>query len=176
MKCPKCGYISFDYNQRCPKCNKDLGPEQKKRNLVVVKYNPPFFLGSLTGEADNVDLPPGAGMVDDFEALEEEDLDMHLDVEGSAETGTAVEDVSLDLEDLSGNMAESDEKMVEFDQEQAQDEAFDLGDLSFTEEPFEMESSQHDAPPDESEMVTTEIDKKKAPASEDLIDIDLELD
>jgi hypothetical protein len=150
MKCPKCGYISFDYNQRCPKCNKDLGPEQKKRNLVIFKHNPPFFLGSLTGEANNVDAPPGAGMVDDFEALEEEDLDLHLDAEGSLETGTAVEDVSLDLEDLSGNMAESD----------------DLGDLSF----------QEDAPQDESEMVTTEIEQKKAPASEDLIDIDLELD
>ena len=146
MKCPKCGYISFDYNQRCPKCNKDLGPEQKKRNLVIFKHNPPFFLGSLTGEANNVDAPSGAGMVDDFEALEGEDLDMHLDAEGSLETGTAVEDVSLDLEDLSG----SD----------------DLGDLSF----------QEDAPQDESEMVTTEIEQKKAPASEDLIDIDLELD
>jgi hypothetical protein len=150
MKCPKCGYISFDYNQRCPKCNKDLGPEQKKRNLVIFKHNPPFFLGSLTGEANNVDAPSGAGMVDDFEALEGEDLDMHLDAEGSLETGTAVEDVSLDLEDLSRDMVESD----------------DLGDLSF----------QEDAPQDESEMVTTEIEQKKAPASEDLIDIDLELD
>jgi hypothetical protein len=150
MKCPKCGYISFDYNQRCPKCNKDLGPEQKKRNLVIFKHNPPFFLGSLTGEANNVDAPSGAGMVDDFEALEGEDLDMHLDAEGSLETGTAVEDVSLDLEDLSGDMVESD----------------DLGDLSF----------QEDARQDESEMVTTEIEQKKAPASEDLIDIDLELD
>ena len=160
MKCPKCGYISFDYNQRCPRCNKDLGPEQKKRNLVVFKHNPPFFLGSLTGEADNVDVPHGAGMVDDFEALEEEDLDMHLEVEGSVETGTAVEDVSLDLEDFSGNMAESE----------------DLGDLSFNEEPSETEASQEDAPPDESEMVTTEIKKKKSPASEDLIDIDFELE
>ena len=156
MKCPKCGYISFDYNQRCPKCNKDLGPEQKKRNLVVFKHNPPFVLGSLTGEANNVDVPPGAGMEDDFGPLEEEDLDLHLDAEGSLETGTAVEDVSLDLEDLAG----SD----------------DFGDLSFTEEPSETGASQEDAPPDESEMVTTEIEQKKAPASEDLIDIDLELD
>lgn len=160
MKCPKCGYISFDYNQRCPKCNKDLGPEQKKRNLVVFKHNPPFFLGSLTGEANNVDVPPGAGMEDDFGALEEEDLDLHLDAEGALETGTAVEDVSLDLEDLSRNNAGSD----------------DLGDLSFTEEPSETGASQEDAPEDESEMVTTEIEQKKAPASEDLIDIDLELD
>ena len=176
MKCPKCGYISFDYNQRCPKCNKDLGPEQKKRNLVAFKYNPPFFLGSLTGDVNDIDVPPGDGMAGDIEGLEEEDLDMHLDVEGSLDTGTAVEDVSLDLGDLSGDMAESDEKMIEFVEEQDQGEALDFGDLSLTEEPSEMQASQEGAPQDESEMVTTEIDKKKARASEDLNDIDLELD
>ena len=176
MKCPKCGYISFDYNQRCPKCSKDLGPEQKKRNLVAFKHNPPFFLGSLTGDVNGIDVPPGGGMADDIGGLEEGDLDMHLDVEGSLETGTAVEDVSLDLGDLSGDMAESDEKMVEFVEEQAQGEALDFGDLSLTEEPSEMQASQEGAPQDESEMVTTEIDKKKARASEDLNDIDLELD
>ena len=175
MKCPKCGYISFDYNQRCPKCNKDLGPEQKKRNLVAFKHNPPFFLGSLTGDVNDIDVP-GGGMAGDIEAFEEEDLDMHLDVEGSLETGTAVEDVSLDLEDLSEDMGESDERMVEFAEEQAQGEALDFGDLSLTEEPSEMQASQKGTPQDESEMVTTEIDKKKARASEELIDIDLELD
>jgi len=73
-------------------------------------------------------------------------------------------------------MAESEEKMVEFDEEHAQGEALDFGDLSFTEEPSETGASQEGAPQDESEMVTTEIEQKKAPASEDLIDIDLELD
>jgi hypothetical protein len=33
MKCPKCGYISFDFNRVCPKCNKDVGTEQAKLNI-----------------------------------------------------------------------------------------------------------------------------------------------
>ena len=176
MKCPKCGYISFDYNQRCPKCNKDLGPEQKRRNLVAFKHNPPFFLGSLTGDLNEIDVPPDADMAEGFEDLEEQDLDMRLDVEGPVETGTAVEDVSLDLGDLSGDLAESDENIVEFFGEQDQGEALDFNDLSLTEEPFETKAPQGDAPYDESEMVTTEIDKKKARASGDHNDIDLELD
>jgi hypothetical protein len=176
MKCPKCGYISFDYNQRCPKCNKDLGPEQKRRNLVAFKHNPPFFLGSLTGDLNEIDVPPDADMAEEIEDLEGQDLDMHLDMEGSVETGTPVEDVALDLGDLSGAMAQSDEKIVEFFEEPDQGEALDLSDLSLTEEPVEMQASHGVEPQDESEMVTTEIDKKKPHTSEDHNDIDLELD
>ena len=51
MKCPKCSYVSFDYNQTCPKCNKDIGAEQKKLNLPSFRPAPPFLLSKLTGEA-----------------------------------------------------------------------------------------------------------------------------
>jgi phage FluMu protein Com len=46
MKCPKCKYVSFDYNEVCPKCNKELASERRKMNLSGYKPNPPFFLGS----------------------------------------------------------------------------------------------------------------------------------
>ncbi|MBW2000154.1 MAG: hypothetical protein JRJ29_19615 [Deltaproteobacteria bacterium] len=52
MKCPKCGYISFDYNQACPKCTKDISSEQQKMNLPPFRPDPPMLLGSLIGEAD----------------------------------------------------------------------------------------------------------------------------
>ena len=51
MKCPKCSYISFDHNQICPKCNKDIGEEQRKLNLPGYKPEPLFLLGGLTGAA-----------------------------------------------------------------------------------------------------------------------------
>jgi hypothetical protein len=50
MKCPKCGYISFDYNDSCPKCNKDISAEREKMNLPSYAPNPPSLLGALTGE------------------------------------------------------------------------------------------------------------------------------
>ena len=53
MKCPKCGYISFDYNQVCPKCNKGITDERDILNLPTYKPAPPSLLGALTGEADD---------------------------------------------------------------------------------------------------------------------------
>ena len=52
MKCPKCGYISFDYNDSCPKCNKDISAEREKMNLPSYAPNPPSLLTALTGEGD----------------------------------------------------------------------------------------------------------------------------
>jgi hypothetical protein len=56
MKCPKCGYISFDSNQVCPKCNKDISAEQAKLNLPAFKPDPPALLGALIGEPDESDI------------------------------------------------------------------------------------------------------------------------
>ena len=52
MRCPKCGYVSFDYNLECPKCNKDISAEQQKMNIFPFKPEPPFLLGTLLGETD----------------------------------------------------------------------------------------------------------------------------
>jgi hypothetical protein len=56
MKCQKCGYISFDGNQFCPKCNKDISDEITRLNLPLYKINPPSLLGRLSGESKESDL------------------------------------------------------------------------------------------------------------------------
>ncbi len=50
MKCIKCNYTSFDFNQTCPKCGKDLSAEAEKLRLPPYKPTPPYLLTSLTGE------------------------------------------------------------------------------------------------------------------------------
>lgn len=59
MKCPKCNYTSFDYNQVCPKCGNDNAEEQTRLRLSPNKPNPPFFLASLVGTSDteNLEIP-----------------------------------------------------------------------------------------------------------------------
>ena len=52
MKCPKCGYISFDYNQVCPKCSKDISAEQARLNLPSFRPDTPYLLQTLIGEGD----------------------------------------------------------------------------------------------------------------------------
>jgi hypothetical protein len=61
MKCPKCGYVSFDHHQVCPKCRKDVLAEQRRLNLPDYQPDPPFFLGALTsesGQAPDISVSP----------------------------------------------------------------------------------------------------------------------
>lgn len=50
MKCTKCGFISFDFNQVCPKCSRGLADEQRRLNLPSFRPEPPMLLGRLLGE------------------------------------------------------------------------------------------------------------------------------
>jgi hypothetical protein len=111
MKCPKCRYISFDYNERCPKCNKDLTAEHKKLNIVAFKHNPPFLLAALT---DDIQVDLDAISSSDAADIAREDLEMHLDTEILSET-EAGEEIPLDLQDsgdLADGMTESDESAL----------------------------------------------------------------
>ncbi len=40
MRCPKCGYISFDHLDRCNRCRTDLTGERSRLNLLEIKPNP----------------------------------------------------------------------------------------------------------------------------------------
>jgi len=61
MKCPKCGYVSFDHNENCPKCKKDVSSERDRMNLPAHKVDPPFLLGTLIGEFEGSSAEPGIG-------------------------------------------------------------------------------------------------------------------
>jgi hypothetical protein len=52
MKCPKCGYTSFDHNDTCPRCRKDIAAERHRLNLPAFTPDPPHLLGLLNGEVD----------------------------------------------------------------------------------------------------------------------------
>jgi len=80
MKCPKCGYISFDYNQVCPKCNKDISTEQKRLNLPDYKPSFPALLGALTG-----------GVNEDQGRSQDHGMALGLDSEGAERIGQAGE-------------------------------------------------------------------------------------
>jgi len=53
MKCPKCNFISFDYNQVCPKCGNDLSHERDLMNFPSFKPKPLSLLGVLTGDGES---------------------------------------------------------------------------------------------------------------------------
>jgi hypothetical protein len=123
MKCPKCGYISFDFHQVCPKCSKDISAEQQKLNLPAFRPEPPSLLGALLGEAGESGMhmsssaemavmheEPEISMTDssaiesgDLRIDDSQEVDLGLDLEaGGEEEATQLEEglqePALDLE------------------------------------------------------------------------------
>jgi len=191
MKCPKCRYISFDSNEVCPKCNKDLTSERKKMNIPDYKPNPPFFLGSLIGDLGDSGFGIKVGAITGKEDIEIKDLEMHLDIEtpqegtekpqlGEAPELDSQEIVTdIDLEEPSGLQFEQEEKETLMKQKEEPDEgdiSLDLGDLSLDEETSPAKAAQETAPYSTSELVTSEIDKKKLGVRKNQEDSELELD
>ena len=191
MKCPKCRYISFDYNEVCPKCNKDLASERKKMNLPSYRPNPSFFLGSLTGDLSDSRFGIEVGAIAGKEDVEIKDLEMDLDIEASQEgtekpqPGKAPEldsqesVIDIDLEEPSGSQFEQEDKETLMKEEEEPDEgdiSLDLGDLSLDEETSPGQAAQKEIPYSTSELVTSEIDKKKLGITKNQEDSELELD
>ncbi len=191
MKCPKCRYISFDYNEVCPKCNKDLASERKKMNLPNYKPNPPFFLGSLIGDLSGSGFGIEVGAIAGKEDVEIKDLEMHLDIETSQEATKQFQPeeapkldsqesiTDIDLEEPSGLQFEQEDKETLMKPEEELDEediSLDLGDLSLDEETSPAEAAPKETPYSTSELVTSEIDKKNLGISKKQEDSELELD
>ena len=54
MKCPKCSFISFDYNDACPKCSKDLTHERDLMGLPSYKPKPLAMLAPLNAYTSDI--------------------------------------------------------------------------------------------------------------------------
>jgi len=101
MKCPKCNYVSFDYNQVCPKCNKDVSAEQQRMNLPAYRPSPLSLLGALTGEP---------GQSEDSVFNEGQNLDMDFEISGNGEAEKPEEPTpSADL--LETNLLDEEEEI-----------------------------------------------------------------
>ncbi len=113
MKCPKCGYISFDYNLSCPKCNKDISSEQEKLHIPAFRPDPPFLLGSLTGEANESQIGPAhTGPQTPIE----KGADIRLDEEANPlDSGEIEMGDSSDLELDSGELSLDDTSSLSLD-------------------------------------------------------------
>jgi hypothetical protein len=113
MKCPKCGYTSFDYNLSCPKCNKDISSEQEKLHIPAFRPDPPFLLGSLTGEANESQI--GAAHTAPQTPVEKE-ADISLDEEASPlDSGEVAVHDSSELNLDSGELSLDDTSSLSLD-------------------------------------------------------------
>jgi hypothetical protein len=110
MKCPKCGYISFDYNQNCPKCKKSLHEQAAKMNLPGYKPAPPSLLGSLFDSDEDMEIN-----FDDtnFEKINETEIKLPGLAEAVAEIDSdqdEIEEFSIDFDDFSIDGEQTDSR------------------------------------------------------------------
>jgi hypothetical protein len=157
MKCPKCGYVSFDHQQACQKCGKDVLAEQRRLNLPDYKPDPPSFLGALTGEGGPASAvsassqEPGATIEFDGarqSAARDDALSSAMEISGPS-AGPAIssvpdnaphDELELDLDELSLDLDEGGGQggpgPIQFEPRATEEDAIslDLGDLNVREE------------------------------------------
>jgi len=119
MKCPKCSYISFDYNLSCPKCNKDISSEQEKMHIPAFRPDPPLLLGALTGEANESQV--GATPAPSQISFEKE-ADISLDDSESLDSGEHALDDSSEINLDSGELSLDDTSSISLDTGEVQEQ------------------------------------------------------
>jgi len=104
MRCPKCGFISFDHLTSCAKCGKDIAEVATDLQGTSIKVETPMFLsGTLAAYADREESFEEHAM----EAEVDEGIDFSMEDEGVEEE--AVEMAGAE-EDIDFSFDEEDEK------------------------------------------------------------------
>jgi hypothetical protein len=164
MRCPKCGYISFDHVDSCLKCNKDISKVSSAVEGTTYNVAPPSFLRFSSGEKLHDDEERTEISFD--EAQEDYDvIDPDLDVLVNDEEEQS-DDAGISFGDeLDGFGQLADEDGFELE---SNDDEIDLGQF---EDAFENEEQQSGGTeeididlPDE----LADISDLSAPAGDDL--------
>ncbi len=115
MRCPKCGYISFDHVETCLKCKKDISG---KVDVVGTTYHAvaPSFLTSVqknTAEEDSEFVETESEQIEEnVEDFSDQDLDVLVSDDDGDEFSFAEDDDTE--EDISFDNFESDDVEAEF--------------------------------------------------------------
>jgi len=136
MRCPKCGYITFDHLETCTKCRKNIAQASMQLSGTVYKAETPSFLQFEIDEPDtdndaSVDLLSEEENIElDMSADGDDGVDMELSLEDDtleSDEAQADEDLDLDFMDESvealGLGSNEDD---EFDLDFSDDESIDL--------------------------------------------------
>jgi len=86
MRCPKCGYISFDNLDTCLKCSKDISEATQAFQGSTLKVETPSFLKISAKEDDGLEIEGAAEMDGDIE-FADPDLEILVDEDEDDEGG-----------------------------------------------------------------------------------------
>ena len=148
MRCPKCGFISFDHLTSCAKCGKDIAEVASELQGTSIKVETPMFLSpALAAFADREESFEEHAM----EAEVEEGIDFSMEDEPVAEEAAAMagaeEEIDFSFEEEEG---EADMSLAEAEAEEAKE----TGGADFA---LETEAEE-EAAPEEQEESFEELD------------------
>ena len=97
MRCPKCGFISFDHLASCSKCGRDISEVASELQGTSIKVAPPMFLsGALAAFAESEESFEEHAMEGDVAG----GIDFNMEMEDEAvEMDAAAEDVDFSFEE-----------------------------------------------------------------------------
>ncbi len=169
MRCPKCGYISFDHLETCLKCNKDISGISSEVEGTTFNVEAPLFL-KIQSSTDSYDMGEEADEFEDAEG-DIDIVDPDLDVLVEEDEGI----------DFGGNLEESEEdeeysiSLGEDIPEEAEEEGLeiDLGQFGdFEDEEQETEEDMQISLPDEladiSDLSPPDSSEMEVPAEPEL--------
>ncbi|MDK9706519.1 MAG: hypothetical protein OEL83_05665 [Desulforhopalus sp.] len=113
MRCPKCGYISFDHMEICLKCKKDIKAVSDNLHGTVFNVAAPSFLQINKREAEPEVNDAFSGRTTEDDDFVDEDLEVlvedevMIDDQGNEEIGTGDSDFS-ESDDLENREIEMD--------------------------------------------------------------------
>ncbi|MDD2464287.1 MAG: hypothetical protein PHI97_09835 [Desulfobulbus sp.] len=152
MRCPKCGYTSFDHLEICKKCQKDFGLTADEINGTTYEAVAPLFL-KITRDLEEKSIPKSMQKIDfeEIELDEEEDIPLRpgIDTEftldealvtqaeqqGEISLGDLEDELVVDLDDFQ-EVVPRDEFTLDLenqsDEEDSQLPPIDFGDLDIS--------------------------------------------
>ncbi len=191
MRCPKCGFISFDHLENCLKCKKNI--KNASDNLSGSVYNvaaPAFLKFTTEPESDEVDVMDAfmddeATFVDD--EISDPDLDILLDdAEDSGDDEIQFEALPEEESGIDIDITDDDEDDVppsfsldDFDDEVDFSDSDDMDDIGSSDDsiklglPDELSDMTDLEPPPVLKEVTEDTE---ALAADDDFDLDLDFD
>jgi len=155
MKCPKCGYVSFEYLEECKKCGKSLGTFKSEHGLYGYQPKDLMILDYLENKTKTEEE-------DDDENLENIISEIEDVGKGSETVEEPIEGISLDLEEPDTAGDEAEEVSVDLEESLPEKET---GEIELTLDDTEVEEKEVSAPIEEKS-------EAEEPAEEIAIDLE----
>ena len=100
MRCPKCGFISFDHLTSCAKCGRDVSEVASELQGTSIKVEAPMFLsGALAAFSEAEESFEDHAMEAEVEEGIDFDMEMEPAEEEEVETAAAEEDIDFSFDE-----------------------------------------------------------------------------